>query len=259
MTGRILLVIGMFLFVLPLSTKAQGDLSVLGYWNYHHEQSHVLYSHLCQRAFRQLEERKKRIAQLKTKQDWQKRQAVIKQKLQESVGVFPAKTPLNAVITGTIERGGITVEKLYFESQPNYFVTAALFLPTGKRENLPTILYCSGHSANGFRSQAYQQIILNYVKKGFAVLAFDPIGQGERAQYPKSATPQYFYQKFTPTHEHSYGGTPSFIAGVSPALHFIWDGIRAVDYLLSRKEIDSNRIGIAGRSGGGTQSVYIAG
>lgn len=246
-------------FLMPFfSVQAQDELSVLNYWNYYNEQPHVLYSHLCSRAFVQLEKRKQGIVQLKTKQDWQKRQTLVKKKLQEAIGTFPEKTPLNAVVTGTIERDGITVEKIYFEPLPNYYVTAALFLPTGKRENLPAIVYCSGHSENGFRSKAYQQIILNYVKKGFAVLAFDPIGQGERIQYPKSDKPQYFYQRFRPTHEHSYGGTPSFVSGISPALYFVWDGIRAVDYLLSRKEIDSSRIGIAGRSGGGTQSVYIA-
>lgn len=253
---RRLVGIGIFL-MLPFLAKAQDELLVLNYWNYHNEHS-LLYKHLCNRAFGQLQNRKAEISQLKTKQDWQKRQTLVKQKLQEAIGVFPEKTPLNAVVTGTIEREGITVEKLYFESFPNYYVTAALFLPAGRRENLPAIVYCSGHSENGFRSQSYQQIILNYAKKGFAVLAFDPIGQGERIQYPKSQSPQYFFQRFGPTHEHSYGGSPAFLLGGSPALYFVWDGIRAVDYLLSRKEIDKNRIGIAGRSGGGTQSAYIA-
>lgn len=248
--------IGVFL-ALAFSIKAQEELSVLNYWNYHNEQS-ILYKHLCNRAFGQLQNRKAKISQLKTKQDWQKRQVLVKQKLQEAIGSFPEKTPLNPVIMGKVERDGITVEKLYYESLPNYFVTAALFLPTGKHENLPAIVYCSGHSENGFRSQSYQQIILNYVKKGFAVLAFDPIGQGERIQYPKAKSPQYFFQRFGPTHEHSYAGTPLFLSGVSPALYFVWDGIRAIDYLVSRKEVDKNRIGIAGRSGGGTQTAYIA-
>lgn len=248
---------GIFL-MLSVLAKAQDELLVLNYWNYHNEESRLLYKYLCNRAFGQLQNRKEKISQLKTKQDWQKRQTLVKQKLQEAIGLFPEKTPLKSVVTGTIEREGITVEKLYFESLPNYYVTAALFLPAGKRENLPAIVYCSGHSENGFRSQSYQQIILNYAQKGFAVLAFDPIGQGERIQYPKAKSPQYFFQRFGPTHEHSYGGSPAFLSGVSPALYFVWDGIRAVDYLLSRKEIDKSRIGIAGRSGGGTQSAYIA-
>lgn len=232
---------------------AQDDLSVFGYWNYDEgAPSSSLYRHLCQRAFGQLAQRRTAVERLKTKADWQKRQAEVRAKLQKLIGPFPAKTPLNPVITGTIQREDVTVEKIYFESRPGYFVTAGLFLPKNRPGKLPAILYCSGHSLNGFRADAYQRIILNYVKKGFVVLAFDPIGQGERRQYPdetvKSATDA----------EHSYAGAQLFIAGLAPANFFIWDGIRAVDYLLSRPEVDAARIGIAGRSGGGTQTAYIA-
>src|SRR5690606_35619104 len=88
------------------------------------------------------------------------------------------------------------------------------------------------------------------------VFAFDPVGQGERLEYPAEAPGQSLLGG--PTKEHSYPGAQAFIAGRSQAWFMIWDGIRAVDYLLSRKEIDPQRIGITGRSGGGTQSAYIA-
>ena len=72
-----------------------------------------------------------------------------------------------------------------YESMPNYYVTASLFVPTNlkKKSKLPAILYCSGHAAEGYRSETYQEEILNLVHKGFVVFAFDPIGQGERIQY----------------------------------------------------------------------------
>ncbi len=238
------------------TVKAQDPFSVLPYWKYYKGQPEALYRHLCEHAFDQLQARKKAIEALKTRQDWQNRQAVVRRKLQEAIGAFPEKTPLNPVVTGRIERNGIVVEKLYFESMPGYYVTAALFMPAGRQEKLPAIVFCSGHGAPAFRSERYQQTVLNYAKKGFAVLAFDPIGQGERIQYTKSEDKSF--PGFKPTHEHSYPGAQSFAAGIPPALYFIWDGIRAIDYLLTRPDIDGTRIGVTGRSGGGTQSAYIA-
>ncbi|MFD1143611.1 alpha/beta hydrolase family protein [Larkinella insperata] len=237
----------------PYVAVAQEDLSVFPYWSYEEgSPSKSLYTHLCQWAFAQLQTRQQAIEKLKTKADWEKRQAEVRAKLKKIVGPFPAKTPLNPVVTGTIQREDFTVEKLYFESRPQYYVTAALFLPKNRSGKVPAIVYCSGHSYNGFRQEAYQRIILNYVKKGFVVLAFDPIGQGERLQYDDDVV------KKSAVNEHSYPGAQSFIAGLSPANYFIWDGIRSVDYLLTRSEVDPARIGIAGRSGGATQSAYIA-
>ena len=97
---------------------------------------------------------------------------------------------------------------------------------------------------------------MNLVRKNFLVFAFDPVGQGERLEYYNPETKKSIVGG--PTTEHSYPGTQAFITGSSQARYMIWDGIRAVDYLLSRKEVDPERIGITGRSGGGTQSAYIA-
>lgn len=243
-----------FLISSFVSAKAQEDLSVLGYWKYYDGLSGAMYRHISEHAFEQISSRKKTIKELRTRLDWQYRQQTVRQKLQQSIGSFPQKTPLNEVVTGTIERDGIRAEKFYFESMPNYYITATLFLPISRPGKVPAILFCSGHSANGFRSKAYQQIMLNYVMKGFAVLAFDPIGQGERIYFTKTDGSL----RQNPTHQHSYSGAQAFVAGVSPALYFIWDGIRAIDYLLTRPEIDASRIGIAGRSGGGTQTALIA-
>lgn len=235
------------------TTHAQENLLVFDYWKFHEgTPSMSLYKHLYERASTQLAKREMQVKNLKTKADWQKRQAQVRAKLAEAVGEFPAKSPLNPVITGTLERDDFRVEKLYFESQPGYFVTAALFLPKNRTGKSPAILYCSGHSANGFRSDVYQHTILNYVKKGFIVLAFDPIGQGERRQYRDRKG------KSSPTQDHSYSGTYPFVAGSSAANYFVWDGIRAIDYLISRPEVDASRLGITGRSGGGTQTAYIA-
>lgn len=256
MKSNLLTFLSCLFFYQSASAQTLDDTAVLPYWKYYNRQPGALYRHLCEQAFVQLGERKKAVEALKSPGDWQKRQALVRRKLQEAIGTFPEKTPLNAVVTGKIERDGIVVEKLYFESIPGYYVTAALFMPADRKEKLPAILFCSGHGAPAYRSGGYQQMILNYARKGFAVLAFDPIGQGERIQYVKSDDRRFSALK--PTLEHSYPGAQSFITGLSPAMYFIWDGIRAVDYLLARPEIDGTRIGVTGRSGGGTQSAYIA-
>ncbi|MBM1104561.1 acetylxylan esterase [Aurantibacter crassamenti] len=234
---------------------SQADYSVLDYWDYYSDAENVLYKQQTDLSFKSLTERKEAIEALQTKNDWLERQKLVKERLNESVGPFPEKTPLNPVIVKKIKKEGYTVEKLYFESTPGVKVTAAFFIPKGKRKNLPTIIYCSGHTDLAFRNEVYQQVILNLVKKGFAVLAFDPFGQGERLQYFDTELGK---SRFSSTKEHSYPGAQLFINGSSSAKYMIWDGIRAVDYLLTRSEVDKNRIGITGRSGGGTQSSHIA-
>lgn len=253
---RTFLFVSFLLISLPSAQCQSGerDLDVYPYWKYYGDVSNILYKKLAERAFTQLDERKTHIESLRTKEDWLGRQQYVQSTLAEIVGPFPPRNPLNPVVTDTIRKDGIIIEKLYFESRPEYYVTAIFCYPEEVSGPLPAILFCSGHASEGFRSSTYQTMIFNYVSKGFAVLAFDPIGQGERIRYlDQEAKP-----RLSPTLEHSYPGSQTFLAGLSPANFFIWDGIRSVDYLLSRKEVDPDRIGITGRSGGGTQAAYIA-
>ena len=244
------------LFAKAQEEEEKEDLSINTIWRYNGDMangnwSNALYQHISSHAFVLLNERRSSVSRLKTKSEWEARQAQTKKIFAEIAGDFPAKTPLNPKITGTVKKDGFTVEKLYFESRPGYYVTAALFLPSGKKGKLPAILYCCGHTNDGFKG--YQHAAINLVKKGFIVLAFDPVGQGERIQYFDAAGKPRFHPDF----EHSYPGTQSFVSGRTPSNYFIWDGIRAIDYLLSRKEVDPARIGITGRSGGGTQTAMI--
>jgi cephalosporin-C deacetylase-like acetyl esterase len=154
-----------------------------------------------------------------------------------------------------LKRDGYRVEKLIYESMPGYFVTAALFIPNKIRGKAPAILNAIGHSTQSFRRDIYQHVIINLVKKGFIVLTYDQIGQGERLQYYDVEIGE---SRFGSTTEHSYPGAQCFISGYSPAKYFIWDGIRGIDYLLTRKEVDPERIGMTGLSGGGTSTAFIA-
>ena len=238
-----------------IASSAQEIKPTLDYWPFYSDAQNMLYKMQCEYSFQHLKRRKEKIDSLDTREKWLTRQQEVKKKLDCMACHFAEKKPLNPVITGNRKGDGFSVELLHFESMPGYKVTAAFFLPEGKRKNLPAILYCSGHSELGFRSEVYQHVIINLVKKGFAVFAFDPVGQGERLQYFDPNLGKFIY---SPTHEHSYPGAQLFIQGLSAAAYFTWDGIRAVDYLISRPEIDPQRIGITGRSGGGTQAAYIA-
>ncbi|MEO5996377.1 MAG: alpha/beta hydrolase family protein [Chitinophagaceae bacterium] len=213
------------------------------------------YYNLSAQAFKLLDKRTSFIAGLHTLTDWQQRQKMIRKTLVEIVGPFPEKAPLLPKIVKKISKDGYTMEHIVYESQPGFYVTSSLFIPDGLKQGskAPAIIYCSGHSNDGYRNPVYQKVILNLVKKGFIVFAFDPVGQGERLEYIDPAT-----GKSSPTGEHSISGAQAFITGGSQARYMIWDGIRAVDYLLTRNEVDAARIGITGRSGGGTQTAYIA-
>ena len=225
-------------------------------WEAYQEAPQYLYKHLSQQAFGLLDERATKIKAIQSLDDWKKRQMEIREKLNRIIGPFPEKTPLNARTTRTIEKEGYKVEHIIFESFPGFQVTASLFIPAGMQDKAPAILYCSGHNTIAYRGAVYQYQILNLVKKGFVVFAFDPLGQGERLQYYNQVTKKS--ELGGPTKEHSYAGAQVFVNGSSVAKYFVWDGIRAIDYLVTRKEVDPKRLGITGRSGGGTQSSYIA-
>lgn len=259
MTLKRYFLLTLLLISLGPAAICQDDLNVInGKWLIHSNAGNSLYDHFTNESFRLLNERSAEVLKLSTPEQWMSRQGYIKEKLAECIGSFPEKTPLNARITGTIIKDEFRVEHVVFESIPGFYVTSSLYIPAGTRRNqkLPAIVYCSGHSADGYRSAPYQHLILNLVKKGFIVFAFDPVGQGERLEYFDKAKGKSDIGG--PTSEHSYPGAQAFISGNSQAKFMIWDGIRAVDYLLTRREVDPARIGITGRSGGGTQSAYIA-
>jgi dienelactone hydrolase len=244
----------LFLVIQLIPLQSQDDVTLFDYWQYYSDAENSLYKYFCSTGFKQLEERKTVINNLQSKGDWIKRQVDVREKLLNIIGPFPEKTPLNINVTGIIHKEGYRVEKLIYESLPGYYVTSALFIPENLKGRAPAILNPIGHSTMSFRRDIYQHTIINLVKKGFIVLTYDQIGQGERLQYYEAASGE---SRFSSTQEHSYPGAQCFISGYSPAKYFIWDGIRGIDVLLSRKEVDPDRIGITGLSGGGTSTAFI--
>jgi cephalosporin-C deacetylase-like acetyl esterase len=246
-----------FLFsALFFNLWAQDDLRVLNNWLHYSDASNSLYHHLTDKAYRYLDQRENDVSRISTISEVEKRQAELKQAMWDVLGPFPEKTDLNPKVTGKVKKDGYSIENVIYESLPGFYVTASLFIPDKLQEPAPAILFCSGHSFEAYRKQSYQLPLLNLVKKGFIVLAIDPIGQGERMEYfdPKTNASVIGGS----TKEHSYPSPQASLIGQSVARYFIWDGIRSIDYLVSRKEVDAKRIGVHGLSGGGTQTAYIS-
>jgi cephalosporin-C deacetylase-like acetyl esterase len=244
-------------FVATGTSLAQDeDLSVFSRWMEWSNAANFLRHHLNAMAFEKLAERRAKIESLETAADWRSRQVEVRDVLNRIVGPFPEKTPLKPKVMGVVEKDGYRVEKIVFESRPDFFVTGALFIPQNLQGKAPAILNVIGHTGIAFRASSYQRLILNLVLKGFIVFAMDPIGQGERLQYYDPGLGRSVVGR--PTSEHSYVGKQCFISGSSAARYFTWDGIRAIDYMISRPEVDASRIGVTGISGGGTQTSYIS-
>jgi hypothetical protein len=237
--------------------NAQNELDVIrNNWLEYTDAPNSFYHFLTGEAFKLLTSREVKISQIKTIDDLLKRQEEVRKTLWQIAGPFPGRTPLNARITGTIRKKGYRVENIIYESLPGFFVTASLFIPSDISKPAPAILFCSGHSSGAYRLPFYQLPLLNLVQKGFVVLAIDPVGQGERLQYFDPAKGESAIGGST--NEHSYPSAQVFLTGRSIARYFIWDGIRGIDYLVSRKEVDPGRIGVHGLSGGGTQTAFIS-
>jgi dienelactone hydrolase len=236
--------------------KTAEKLNVFQDWLQWNNPGSLVIQHLTRQAEEYYLKRDEQIALLKTKSDWEKRQQLVRAKFKELIGVFPKKGPLNPEITSVIQKDGYRIEKIIFEPQPGFYEAGCLYIPDKLTGKAPAILNVIGHDQASFREQYYQVIITNLVKKGMIVFAIDPLGQGEHVQYydPEIKFSAVGYSVL----EHSYFGNVCFLSGVSSAKYFIWDGMRAIDYLVTRSEVDPERIGVTGFSGGGAVSAYVA-
>lgn len=180
----------------------------------------------------------------------------VQDRIQRCFGPWPERTPLNPRITGVVERDQYRVENVIFESRPGFLVTGNLYLPKGRPLPLPGVVGTCGHSSNGKAALPYQSFAQGLARQGYVVLIFDPIGQGERLQYPND---QLKSRIGVGVREHIYGGNQQFLVGEFFGAWRAWDGIRALDYLLTRPEVDSKHVGVTGCSGGGTMTTWLCG
>lgn len=191
---------------------------------------------------------------VKTKAEWEAARPRLKREFLEMLGLdpLPEKTPLKAVTTGTIERHGVTIEKVHFQSKPGLYVTGNLYLPKASPDRQvggvkrPAILYVCGHSGRGRdgNKTAFQDHGLWFATHGYVCLVVDTLQLGEIAgiHHGTYREGRWWW--------HSRGYTP---AGVE-----CWNGIRGIDYLCSRPEVNPEKIGVTGISGGGATTCWVA-
>jgi dienelactone hydrolase len=182
------------------------------------------------------------------------RKVEVRRRVLSLIGGLPDyRGPLNAAVTKTIRRDGFSIEHVMFESLPRYIVTANLYRPDAAGRH-PAVLMSMGHWDSG--KAAGQLLASNLARKGFVVLAYDPVGQGERQQAYDPRVGRSLIGGATD--QHFSNGAAAILMGESVARYFVHDGMRAIDYLVSRPDVDPGRIGAMGCSGGGTQTTYIA-
>ncbi len=241
-------------FAAPSRTSSQAAIphepAANEYWN---DWPAYLTAHVNEARARRLSE----LQNLRSGADVQKRIEKIRSTVWRLLGGQFEKTPLRPQVVGLIDRGDYRIEKVIFESQPEVFVTAHLYVPQRRKPPFPGIISPLGHPDNGKLWKVYQYLNQTLARKGYMVLTYDPFGQGERWQFLGSTPGPLRYDG--PGGEHWLAGRPMLLLGSGFAQYRTWDGIRALDYLLSRPEVDPERIGCTGQSGGGTMTMYLAG
>jgi dienelactone hydrolase len=192
------------------------------------------------------------LADIRSLEDWQARRGEYRRQLQEMLGLWPLpeRTDLQPVITGKLEHPEFTVEKLHFQALPKLYVTANLYLPKNQAGPAPAILYVCGHSrvmTNGIScgsKAGYQRHGEWFARNGYVCLMIDMLQ----------------YAEIQGRHRGTYGEGRWWwnSRGYTPAGVEAWFGIRALDYLCARPEVDPQRIGMTGRSGGGSYTWTVA-
>jgi len=212
----------------------------------------MLSAYLQNEAHAALDRRREAYEKLETPEQCRAWQASRREFFLKQIGGLPDRTPLNARVVGRLDADDYHVEKIIYESRPNHHVTAALYLPPGEGP-FPAVLIACGHSKNGKAAGYNQRMGIVLARHGLAAMCYDPIGQGERSQILNEKGEGTLGS----TTEHFLVGVGATLVGTNTAQYRIYDGIRGIDYLASREDIDGRRIGCTGCSGGGTLTSYI--
>ncbi|MBN1446149.1 MAG: prolyl oligopeptidase family serine peptidase [Candidatus Omnitrophica bacterium] len=202
------------------------------------------------------EERRKKLKAIRTRKEAEKYQDYALASIRKAFPLPEVKTPLNAHTTGVLEKPGYRIEKVIFESRPGFLVTGNLYIPAGMKKQAPGVLSPCGHTT--LESKAYplyQEVCLRLVKSGFVVFIYDPVSQGERDQYVH--LPGENPLRANCCYAHNMMGKQLELSGDFFGAWRAWDGIRALDYLTGRPEVDSKKTGLTGNSGGGTLTTWL--
>ena len=189
----------------------------------------MLAAYVGQRTKQLSEAREAELAALSTPDAWRGYQEGIRRRLSEYLGDFGPKCPLAAKIVDKIDRPKYVIEKLIFQSQPNYYCTANFYVPKGREFPRPGVLLSCGHLPTGKTFVEHHEACLGLVLKGYVVLALDPMGQGERSEYFDPASGEALVGLTVP--QHHYLGRPSWLIGRTLVGYRVWDANRAVELL----------------------------
>jgi len=240
----------------------QPDFNVLHGRSEFAQADRMLASYLSKHNRARLEKRERMLQNLQTTEDVQRYQSSTRSLLNEAIGSFPARTPLNPIVTGTLDRGAYSIEKVIFESRPGRFVTANVFVPRNRRGPFPAVITTIGHWGAGKAHEDHQRVAAYMARRGILVITYDVPGQGERIEHYSPifrrtildrGTSEYFV-----TTEHNFVAAHAILAKGSFLHYLLWDGVRTVDYAASRPDVDPNRLAAAGTSGGGWLTEALA-
>jgi dienelactone hydrolase len=220
-----------------------------------------------------------------SKAQWEKRAQRVRHQILVSQGLWPmpARTPLNAVIHGRLDRGDFTVEKVYFESAPGFFVTGNLYRPKNVSGKVPGVLFAHGHWTNARLSLSspaelrqeiaegqerfeeggqsrFQSMCVQLARMGCVVWQWDMLGNSDSQQLSLKLVHGFAQQRPEMNTTVDWGlFSPQAEAHLQSVMGLqTWNSIRSVDFLLSLPEVDADRIAITGASGGGTQTMILA-
>jgi cephalosporin-C deacetylase-like acetyl esterase len=197
--------------------------------------------------------RKARLAKIKTKKDAEKYVQDVRAKILKAFDLPSEKCPLDPLVTGEHKMPGMTIRNVVYYSRPEYPVTGLLFVPD-KATKAPGVLFLCGHSQNGKASGDYQTCAITLAKQGFVVLMIDPVNQGERYQFSEALKKKYSIHC---CNAHNFQGKQLHLCGEYFGAWRAWDAVRGIDYLQTLPEVDPDRIGVTGNSGGGTMTTFV--
>ena len=248
--------------------SAAEDLTVLSSLSGEPAPGAMLEVYLKQQAYAAIDRRKAAFEKLKSQAEcrtWQEERRAF---FLRQIGGLPERTPLNTKVVSTLKGDGYRVDNILFESRPEFHVTANVYLPTTPAP-WPGVIVPCGHSHDGKAAGGYQRICILLARHGMAAMCYDPIGQGERYQMLDLTRERTHFEdaphipvphpnvRCLCTDEHTTMGLSCMLLGSNVAQYRIWDGMRAIDYLQSRSDIRSDKIGCTGNSGGGTLPAYL--
>ena len=217
--------------------------------------------------------------------EWESRASFVRRQILVSQGLWPMPTkgPLNAVIHGAIDCGEYTVEKVYFESAPGFFVTGSLYRPKNAKGKVPGVLFAHGHWQDarlseqsveltrkeiatgqerfeeGGRSR-FQSMCVQLARMGCVVWQWDMLSDSDSNQFSREVVHKFAKQRPEMNTAENWGlYSPQAEANLQSIMGLqTWNAVRSLDFVLSLPEVDSERIAITGASGGGTQTMLLA-